>query len=279
MTRYDITSTHNARIKSAILLRKRRERDRTGRFVIEGAREIERAIRGGVTLEEVFVCPPLATGEEEREALGRMHSRGLTITSVAQRVFARIAYRETTGGLMAIAEKPRFELADLPRADCPLYLVVEGVEKPGNIGAILRSADGAGTTGLIVTDPGTDLCNPNIIRSSLGTLFTVPVAVSAAGEAIGWLRERDVRIVASSPRADISYAGVDLSGACAIVVGSEDTGVGEEWLGAADVRVAIPMRGAADSLNVSTAAAVLLYEARRQRTGAPRAGSGARPDG
>ncbi len=279
MEQFDITSTHNPCIKSVMHLQKRRERDRAGLFMIEGAREIGRSVRGGVTLEEVFVCPPLATGEEERETIERIQSRGITITSVTRRVFARIAYRETTGGLTAVAVKPRFALTELPRTDFPLYLIVAGVEKPGNLGAILRSADGAGVTGLIVTDPGTDLCNPNIIRSSLGTIFTVPVAASVAGEAIGWLRDKPVCIIASSPHAGIPYTDADLSSACAIVVGSEDTGVGEDWLDAADLHVAIPMRGVADSLNVSAAAAVLLYEARRQRAGTPRVGGVGRGGG
>jgi len=274
--RFDITSTHNPRIKSIVHLQKRRERDRAGLFMIEGAREIDRALRGGVTLDEVFVCPPLATGEEERAAIGRIQSQGITITSVARRVFARIAYRETTGGLVAVAAQPRFALTGLPRTGLPLYLVIAGVEKPGNLGALVRSADGAGATGLIVTDPGTDLCNPNIIRSSLGTIFTVPIASAAAGEAICWLREKEVRVIVSSPHADAAYWDADLSGACAIVVGSEDTGVGREWIEATDLLVSIPMRGAADSLNVSATAAILLYEAQRQRAGARPTGSGGR---
>lgn len=268
MNRFDITSPHNPRIKAIVHLRKRRERDRLGLFVIEGAREIARALAGGVTLEEVLVCPPLAGGAEERETIGQVRSRDIAVTAVSQRVYTRIAYRETTGGLTAVAVKPHFSLAELPETEHPLHLVVAGVEKPGNLGAIARSADGAGVSGLIVTDPKTDPCNPNIIRASLGTVFTVPLAVSTGAETIEWLRRRE-RIIVSSPHAGAAYWDADLSGACAIVVGSEDAGVGERWLEAADLRVAIPMRGAADSLNVSASAAVLLYEARRQRAGAP----------
>jgi TrmH family RNA methyltransferase len=256
VNRFDITSSQNPRI-----------RDRAGLFVIEGAREIGLALRGGVSLEEVFVHPPLAAGVDEGEILHKIESCGIRTLSVSRKVFARIAYRETTGGLVAVAVKPRFSLAGLPRVDNPLYLVVDGVEKPGNIGAMLRSADGAGATGLIVTNPGTDLCNPNIIRASLGTLFTVPSAISDAGAALRWLRERQISLCVSSPHADTLHTLARLTGACAIVLGSEDTGIGEQWHDEADQLIRIPLRGTVDSLNVSAAAAVLLYEAARQRAG------------
>lgn len=263
---YDISSTQNPRIKSVLHLQKRRERDRTGLFLIEGTRELARALRGGVTIEEIFRCPPLTASTEKKDLVREIESRRIAMTSVSQRVFARIAYRETTGGLLAVARKPSFTIADLPRTDPPLYLVVESVEKPGNLGAIFRSADGAGATGLIVTDQRTDLSNPNTIRASLGTVFTVSSAITDSATAIEWLKNNSVAIVTTSPHADTPYTRANLATGCAIVVGSEDTGVSESWLEAADERVRIPMRGAADSLNVAAAAAVLLYEALRQRT-------------
>lgn len=266
MKKYDISSPQNPRIKSVLHLQKRRERDRTGLFLIEGTRELARALHGGVTIEEAYLCPPLAAGTEEQDLVQELESRRIALTSVSQRIFARIAYRETTGGFLAVARKPRFTIADLPRADPPLYLVVESVEKPGNLGAIFRSADGAGATGLLAADPGTDLCNPNIIRASLGTVFTVPAAITDSATAIEWLKNNKVAVVTTSPHADTPFTRANLAVGCAIVVGSEDTGVSESWLEAADEHVGIPMRGAADSLNVAAAAAVLLYEALRQRT-------------
>ena len=154
----------------------------------------------------------------------------------------------------------------LPPVDDPFYLVADAVEKPGNLGAILRTADAAGVTGLIVSDPGTDLYNPNVIRSSLGTVFSVPVAMADSGAAAEWLKQRDITIITSSPDADTPFSSVDLTGPCAVVVGSEELGAGETWFEASDIRIRIPMMGIADSLNVSVAAAVLMYEALRQRT-------------
>lgn len=268
MNKYDISSTQNPRIKSILHLQKRRERDRTGLFLIEGTRELARALHGGVTIEEVFVCPVLTMDRDEQDLVQELESRRIALTSVSQKIFARIAYREKTGGLLAVARKPRFTIADLPQTDHPLYLVVERVEKPGNLGAIFRSADGAGATGILVTDPRTDLCNPNTIRASLGTVFTVPSAITDSATAIEWLKSNKVTVVITSPQAGTPHTRANLAVGCAIVVGSEDTGVTGRWLEAADERVGIPMRGTADSLNVAAAAAILLYEALRQRTAA-----------
>jgi TrmH family RNA methyltransferase len=261
-----ITSLQNPRIKALLRLEKRRERDHSGLFVIEGDREISRAMRGGVAIVELYACPSLAAGIGERGITGELERSGIPVTSVAPKVFERLAYRGTTGGLVAVARKPAFDISALPAGEDSLYLVVERIEKPGNLGALLRSADGAGVTGLIVSDPRTDLCNPNVIRSSIGTVFTVPAAVSETGAAIAWLKSRRVSIIVTSPHERACYTEVDFRGRCAVVVGSEEAGVGESWLAAADRAVGIPMRGAADSLNVSAAAAVILYEALRQRT-------------
>lgn len=261
-----ITSLQNPRIKSVVRLRKRRERDRLGLMLVEGLRELSRALDAGIAVEEVFICPSRSTGKEEKSPVGAYGLEGVKVFEVSSRVFAKLAYREASSSLVAVARKRTHELESLPAVDNPFYLVVDAVEKPGNLGAILRSADAAGTAGLIVSDPGTDLYNPNIIRSSLGTVFTVPVAVADAAKAVEWLQRRNIRIFAASPEGSVSYTGADLASPCAIVVGREDLGLSDTWLEAADQRILIPMKGRADSLNVSAAAAVLLYEAVRQRT-------------
>ena len=262
-----ITSPANPRIKAVLRLGKRSERERTGLMTIEGAREIARALLGGVEIDEVFVCPQLAAGEDETALLGDLRGAGAARTTVSRGVFAKMAYREGAGGIVAVARRREHPLDLLPRTERPLYLVIDRVEKPGNLGALFRSADGAGASGLIVSDPAAELSNPNVIRASLGTVFTLPAAVAPAAEALAWLKRDGVRIIAAAPGGEKLYTDVDLTLACAIVLGSEDRGLGSEWLKASDVRVTIPMRGTADSLNVSAAAAIVLYEALRQRAG------------
>ncbi|MBN1883911.1 MAG: RNA methyltransferase [Candidatus Krumholzibacteriota bacterium] len=265
-----ITSAQNERLKAAAALRKRRERDRTGLTLVEGYREIERAVRAGVGIVEIFLGP----GADEDAAVASLASRlaaaGAPTCAVASRAWDKLAVREGTVPIVVVARVPERGLGTLSDAagpgETPLYLVADRVEKPGNVGAILRSADGAGITGLVVSDGATDLFNPNVVRASIGTVFTVPAAACTATDAIGWLRSRGARIVvAALAGGAVPYSAVDYTGPTAIVVGSEETGVGPDWLHAADEIVRIPMRGAADSLNVSISAAVLLFEARRQR--------------
>ncbi len=259
-----ITSPQNPRIKSVYHLQKKRERDRTGLITIEGARELAQALRAGVVLREIYVCPQ-AMGGEAHALLGELRSRDIPLLTVGPTAFAKIAYREDSGGFVAVAERPRTGLDRLAGSAGALFLVVDGVEKPGNLGALLRCADAAGSTGLIIGSPATDLYNPNAIRASLGAIFTVPMAVSKPAEAIAWLKGKGVRIIVTTPTAEIRYSDADLARSSAIVVGREDTGVSPSWIEAADLAVSIPMRGAIDSLNVSAAAAILLYEALRQR--------------
>ena len=265
--REPIASPHNPRIKSAAKLHKRHERDHTGTILIEGVRELSRALESGIVIEEVFCCQDLLDRENSAPVIRGIEKRGVLLTDVGRKAFEKLAYREATGGLVAVARRPSSALEDLPEKECPLYLVVDAIEKPGNLGALMRSADGAGATGVIITDPTTDLFNPNAIRSSLGTVFTVPHAASETTRALEWLKARKVAIVTPSPAAGALYFEADFTRPCAIVVGSEDSGLGPEWLDASEVSVRIPMRGAADSLNVSATAAILLYEALRQREG------------
>lgn len=263
--RYEITSPGNPRIKSAVALRKKRERDRTGLMLIEGIRELSHALEGGIVIESVFFEPDLAATNDGNRLMQELDARNIASTAVPARVFKKLAYRESSGGFVAVARKPKQSLLDLPPSENPLYLVVDAVEKPGNLGAVLRSADAAGLTGLIVSDPKTDLYNPNVIRSSLGTVFTIPTAITTSDDAVTMLKEKKITVFTSTPNGTLLYTGADFSAPSAIVVGSEDRGASDTWLDNADVLVRIPMVGRADSLNVSAAATILIFEALRQR--------------
>jgi TrmH family RNA methyltransferase len=261
----DLTSTANPRVKAVAGLRDRRDRDRTGRTIVDGAREVRRAIESGAVIDEAFVCVPLLQGPDARAALDRLTEAGVRITTTNPTVFEKLAFGERAEGLVAVVRVPSLALDDLHLPADPLVVVLEGVEKPGNLGAVLRSADGAGADALIVADARTDPFNPNVIRASAGTVFGVPLAVAPADAVIAWLRERAIRIVATRVEAPAAYADADLRGPLAIALGSETDGLTERWAGAGIETVSLPMLGIADSLNVSVTAAVLLYEARRQR--------------
>jgi TrmH family RNA methyltransferase len=260
-----ITSFSNPRIKSVVRLGRKSERIRTGLMPVEGIREISRAADAGIEFREVYYCPHIADGEQERMLLERLAAAGAEMTEVSGEIFGKIAYRESVGGMVAVAVRRDHPLEDMQTGADPLLLVVDHLEKPGNLGAIFRSADGAGATGVIVSDPSAEISNPNVIRASLGTVFAVPRAVAPASEVIPWLKKRGIAIITATPDAKTPWNEADLASPSAIVLGSEDRGLGDEWLKASDVRIKIPMRGAADSLNVSAAAALLLYEALRQR--------------
>lgn len=261
-----ISSSRNSKLIAIKQLRKRRERDRYGLMLIEGSRELSRALEGGVTINQIFICSDCDSRKEKQPLIEDFKKRKIELIEVDANAFEKIAYREGSSCFVAVAQRPGLRLDDLPTANIPLYVVMDDVEKPGNLGAVLRSADGAGVTGVIACDKRTDLYNPNVIRASLGTIFTVPTVVSTADEAIQWLRSRGAQIIVTTPSADILYTKTDLTGSTAIVVGSEDRGARQEWLEAADLKVSIPMRGAADSLNVAQAATILMYEALRQRS-------------
>jgi TrmH family RNA methyltransferase len=260
-----LTSTANPRVKAVVRLRDRRERERTGRTVVDGAREIRRALEAGVAIEEAFLCTPLLRGADARLALELLRERGVPAWETSEVVFDRLAFGERAEGLVVVARVPdtRLDLLDVPPD--ALVVVLEGVEKPGNLGAILRSADGAGADALIVAAPRTDPFNPNVIRASAGTVFAMPLAAASSEDVIDWLRERRFRIVAARVDAATSYSDVDLRGPVAIAFGSEADGLTGAWEAADIEPVRLPMFGIADSLNVSVTAAVLLYEARRQR--------------
>jgi TrmH family RNA methyltransferase len=260
-----LTSFANPRVKAAAALRDRRERDRTGLTLIDGAREVRRALDAGVEVVEVFVCDPLLAGPDARAALDLLRARDVPVQATSEGVFAKLAFGERAEGVLAVARIPSLELAAVPLPDDPLVVVIEGVEKPGNLGAVMRSADGAGADAVIAASPRTDLFNPNAIRASAGTMFTVPTGAAPTAEVVAWLRERGLRIVAARVGAGRRYTEADLTGPVALVLGAEADGLTDVWAADGIEAVNLPMLGVADSLNVSISAAILLYEARRQR--------------
>ena len=260
-----LASPSNPRIKSIARLRDRREREATGLTLVDGAREARRALDSGVAVVEAFVCEPLLAGEDARAALDQLRAREIPITSTTEPAFTKIAFGDRAEGLLLVIRVPAFALDDLRLPAAPLVVVVEAVEKPGNLGAIFRSADGAGADGLIAASPRTDLFNPNVLRASAGTAFAMPMAAAPTPNVIDWLSRRQLRIVAAVVDAPVAYTDVDLTGPLAIALGSEADGLSDAWRGDVVEPVRVPMAGIADSLNVSVTAAVLLYEARRQR--------------
>jgi TrmH family RNA methyltransferase len=260
-----ITSTKNPLVRQVLLLQERsRERNRQGLIPIEGEREIALAAGAGVRFRKVVYRPEIAPPENVRRLCGAAAAEA-EFVPVSAAVFAKIAYRESTGGVVVIAEKPDKRLSELPVGDESVFIVLEGVEKPGNLGAICRVADGAAAAGVIVCDPLTDVYNPNAIRASLGCVFTANVVSSDFDSVQKWLKENGVRSFAAELTASEFYHRADLSGRVALVFGTEATGLTPQWIEAADRRIKIPMRGAIDSLNVTTSVAVLVYEAMRRR--------------
>jgi TrmH family RNA methyltransferase len=260
-----LASPSNPRIKAAVRLRDRRDREATGLTLVDGAREVRRALDAGVSVVEAFVCEPILAGEDARIALDALIDRRIPVTSTTEVAFAKLAFGARREGLVAVIRAPSTTLADIAVADDALLVVVEGVEKPGNIGAILRSADGAGVTAVIAASPRTDLANPNVIRASAGTIFSVPLAAAPTVDVLPWLRQHGIRIVAARVGSGSPYTEADLTGSIALVVGSEAEGLTSDWQAADVEAIHLPMHGVADSLNVSVSAAILLYEARRQR--------------
>lgn len=261
-----ISSTQNPRFRAALSLREAHDRRRTGRILIDGHREIERALDAGVRPVEAFVAPERLGESWLAAQANRLERDGVDLVAVSPRLLARLSYGDRDTGLVLVAEAPSRTLDELRLPDVPLIGVVERVEKPGNLGAILRTADGAGLAALLVADAGTDLFNPNVIRASLGTVFTVPVAVGTVEAVRAWLRGRAIRIVAARVNAVHDHTESDLTGPVAIALGSEAEGLGPIWSGPDVTDVRIPMLGVADSLNVSATAAILFYEALRQRS-------------
>lgn len=260
-----ITSLQNPRVKQLVKLRDRRPRDEAGRFLIEGYREVKRALAAGVKPAELYCAPDWFLGENEPALVDAAREAGAQVFELSKQVFAKVSYRDRPDGLLAVAPQWRRELADLQLKAPAFLLVVEAIEKPGNLGTLLRSADAAGVDAVLVCDPVTDLFNPNVVRSSTGVLFSVPVVMAESAEVRAWLRDQGIRAVGTTPAAPALYTESDLRGPLAIVMGSEQYGLSEFWLKESDLLVRIPMAGQADSLNVAMAAIITLFEAVRQR--------------
>ncbi|MGK5594286.1 MAG: TrmH family RNA methyltransferase [Parachlamydiaceae bacterium] len=263
----EITSLQNPRIKQALQLWERKEREKTKLFLIEGYRELSRAVQGTQQIKWLFFCRDFFLGENEDQLIQQISQSGADIFSCSKQVFQKLSYRDRPDGLLAVAIQQHLSLNIFANqlGKNPFIIVAEAIEKPGNLGTILRSADASGVDGVIVCDRCTDIHNPNVVRSSVGTLFTVPVIESKSEETITWLKSKNISIVAATPHAKKEYTEVDLGGPVAIVVGTEQIGLTKKWMNQSDIQVRIPMHGIADSLNVATATTLLLYEVLRQR--------------
>ena len=260
-----ISSVANPGVKQVVKLRKRSYRDESGLMIIEGNTELQRAIDAGYPFEKLYFCPALFRTSFEQDILQRCDDNKTVLIECTIPVFNKISYRDNSNGLLAVAPQIQGQLSQIDIKENMLVVVAESIEKSGNLGAIMRSADATGVDVVIVCDRCTDINNPNVIRASIGTIFTVPVVETDSMTAINWLRDNNIKILAATPEAEVVHYDVDMSGSLAIAVGSEKPGLSKLWLDIADIRVKIPMLGKADSLNVSASATVLLYEALRIR--------------
>lgn len=265
-----IVSLQNPHVKQAVRLRNRRERDETKLYLIEGYRELLRALEQKAKIDTVYFCPEFFLGSSETNLLDKASEAGIKLIHLSKAAFTKISYRDRPDGLLAIGEQQFRTLQDcenfLLKKINPILLIVETLEKPGNLGSIIRSADGAGADAILVCDPATDIHNPNVIRSSVGTFFSMPLFVMSSQEALGILQKHKIPVYATSPDATTLYHQIDCRKSVAFAMGREQIGLSKFWLGGADASIVIPMRGIADSLNVSNATTILLYETLRQRS-------------
>ena len=258
-----ISSLQNPSVKKILKLSKSRERKLHNLFVIEGARELSLALAGDYFIEEVYVCRELFAESKHVEVIFNLSSG--KVTDISSGVFEKLSYRTSSDGIIALARPKSHRLSDIHLTKNPFVIVLESVEKPGNLGAILRTADAAAVDAVVVCDPQTDLYNPNVIRSGVGALFTVQTAVCTSQEAMQWLTNHSINSFAAELEAAEYYQNVNFSQPSAIIMGTEANGLTQEWLNFATHRIKIPMRGKVDSLNVSVSTAVLTFEAMRQR--------------
>jgi len=259
-----ISSLQNPLIKQVLLLQeKSRERKKTGLFVIEGKREIQLAIKGGYTIKTLLFCPEITS----EETISKLNPSPTELIETSLEVYKKIAYRTSTEGIVAIAESKELHIGNL-KLDIKntLVLVAEAPEKPGNIGAILRTADAANVDAVIIANPKTDLYNPNIIRSSMGCVFTNTIATGTTSEIITFLKENNIPIYSAILQESVPYHTCDFKENTAIVVGTESTGLSQEWREESKANIHIPMQGEIDSMNVSVAVGILIFEAKRQRS-------------
>ena len=254
-----IISLQNPLVKKALNLKeKSRERKKTGLFIIEGQREIALAIKGGHELQTILVCPEISEPMDIKDS-------NISVVHISKAIYAKVAHRGSTEGIIAIAKTRSHDLDTLQLKKNPLLLVAEAPEKPGNIGALLRTADAANLDAVLIANPKSDIYNPNIIRSSVGCLFTTQIATGTTEQIIQFLKRNGIQIFCAALTASKSYIDMDFTGPTAMVVGTEATGLSREWLNNSDQNIIIPMQGEIDSMNVSVSAAILIFEAKRQR--------------
>ncbi|MFL9830787.1 RNA methyltransferase [Flavobacterium sp. ST-87] len=256
-----ITSIQNPFIKSLVLLQeKAKNRRQTATFLIEGIREISLAVKGKYEIETILFYPEICSQTEAKKL-----APDAGLIEINKEVFQKLSYRDTTDGVLAVAKSKSLELSDLKLSENPLILVAEAPEKPGNIGALLRTADAANLDAVIIANPKSDLYNPNIVRSSVGCLFTNQIATASTAEIIAFLKEKNINFYCATLQNSTSYHTQDFTNPTALIVGTEATGLTQEWRDAATQNIIIPMQGEIDSMNVSVAAAILIFEAKRQR--------------
>lgn len=262
----EITSPSNPKLKYVVKLRTCSAREEFGEMIVEGFRECRRALDNGYRPRAIFHCPDFYLKNENEPALvEECRRQGAEVFTCSKQCFSKIAYKERPDGLLMLGPHVTVKLRDLKLPENALVIVTEAIEKPGNLGTILRSADAAKVAAVIVCNRTTDIHNPNVVRASTGTMFSVPIAEASSEEALEFLKERGFKILAATPHAGKLHFEVDLTGNVAIALGAEQYGLTAKWMDGAELRVRIPMLGLADSLNVSAAATILVYEAVRQR--------------
>lgn len=260
-----ITSAQNPRIKSVIDLREKKTRDKTGLMIVDGFQEIRCALEAKAEFEEIYICRDFWS-EQTKSLSENLIARGVECFELGKTVFPKVSFGERMEGIVAVCKKPKWELSDLKITKQSLLVIAEGIEKPGNLGAILRTCDGAGVDGLIVCSGVVDCYNPNVVRASLGTIFSVKVIEASAQEALDFLKKNNISICSTFVSAETVYTDALLKTPLAVVVGAEKDGLSSFWAKHCDLKIKIPMRGTADSLNVSAATAIVIYEALRQNT-------------
>ena len=259
-----ISSPTNPRIRNIVKLKDRKDRRKTGLTIVEGVREISIARQSNLVFKEYYACPEILSRHTGEEFLQEIGKKKHPVYEITKEVFAKISFGDRQEGIVAVVEPKPSRLNEIKSDPRGVFVIVDSVEKPGNLGAILRTCDASGVGALLVSDMATDIYNPNVIRASLGTVFSLPVVQAPAEEILSFLKQKHIRIVAASPQAKRIYTKIKLDFPLAFVVGSEHEGLGDFWLKAADGQVRIPMKGKIDSLNVSVSVAVLVYEAMRQ---------------
>ena len=262
-----ITSTQNAKVKFVRSLQRRRSRDLSRQFLVEGIQENRRLLESSLKIESCWFCPEIVSHQNGAQTIldELASNHEVELVEVSQRIFEKIAYRSSTGGIVTVVESPQWRLEDLSASDDALYLIVVGVEKPGNLGTMIRSCDAVGGSGLIVCNLATDAVNPNVIRASLGTIFHVPLAIATFEQVLHWAGTCKLDLIATSPAATKYYTEIDLTAACGLIIGEEHAGLPDEILASTKRTVSLPVEGRGDSLNAAMTATVLLFEAQRQR--------------